>query len=78
VRSPAIGLSDATIYMLRWNGDTLQPLWPAVENFKRQLSDLRPLMSECDIGFGHRRLSIIDLNTGETTGGLSASVRLTG
>ena len=28
-------------------------------------SDLRPLMSKFDVGMGHRRLSIIDLNTGD-------------
>jgi len=41
LRSPAIGLSDATIYLLRWDEDEPRSLWQAVENFEYQTPALR-------------------------------------
>jgi ATP-dependent helicase/nuclease subunit A len=37
LRSPAIGLSDATIYLLRWDGHNPRSLWQAVTDFEFQL-----------------------------------------
>ena len=41
LRSPAIGLSDATIYLLRWDGDKPRSLWKVVTNFKYQMSNVK-------------------------------------
>ena len=40
LRSPAIGLSDATIYQVRWEGDQPRPLWQAIANLK-SLSNIK-------------------------------------
>jgi ATP-dependent helicase/nuclease subunit A len=32
LRSPAIGLSDAALYLLRWDGPQRRPFWPALQN----------------------------------------------
>jgi len=40
LRSPAMGLSDATIYLLRWDGDKPRSLWSAATNFSPQLSTI--------------------------------------
>ncbi len=40
LRSPAIGLSDATIYLLRWESDCLRSLWQAVTNPQSSISNL--------------------------------------
>ncbi|MBS1245641.1 MAG: hypothetical protein H6R36_296, partial [Chloroflexi bacterium] len=41
LRSPAIGLSDATIYLLRWDSDKPRSLWQAVEKFQSQISNTK-------------------------------------
>jgi ATP-dependent helicase/nuclease subunit A len=41
LRSPAIGLSDATIYLLRWDGDKPRSLWKVLTNFKYQISNVK-------------------------------------
>jgi len=56
LRSPTIGLSDATIYQLRWNGDQLRPLWNTVQ---LPTSDLRPLMAEDEAARIERARDII-------------------
>ena len=41
LRSPAIGLSDATIYLLRCNGDRPSSLWNAIQIFKSQIPNIK-------------------------------------
>jgi len=60
LRSPAIGLSDATIYLLRWDGDKPRSLWQAVSNVKSLLSDLPPFGRPIsDLGLCERAREIV-------------------
>ncbi len=53
LRSPAFGLSDAALYQLRWQGETLQPYWTALNG------DVSAL-SSTDADYARRALGILN------------------
>lgn len=53
LRSPAFGLTDAALYLLRWQGDTHSPYWTALQG------DLR-ILDEADRSRAIRTLEILN------------------
>ena len=63
LRSPGIGLSDATIYLLRWDGDKPVPLWQAVNACRPQTADGRAQLADEEAARVARARDILtDLN----------------
>ncbi len=58
LRSPAIGLSDAALYLLRWNGSQRRPFWLALQN----LSSIEGLADEDRQQAEFARQLIVDLH----------------